>query len=232
MTSIYKRQDPNGRYDPRTTFTTLEGKDIHFIPFSWDEYQLALAGLKEEYRERGDPIDCPQYEIKLATGVVEKIDHDEKSILEVPPGTPEEDKALVIEEQQALWVRYQETLQKFTAEDGEIMASYVYDESLAELQLPTDTAWEERQRKRHIKIPEDPHEKRLHYINTVVLKSKADQLDLLSTIAAVSMGIVKEADIERVRSSFRDRLFGGLTQLLGNAPGQTEIPEDGKVAGK
>jgi hypothetical protein len=207
----------NIRVDKRTTFTTLDGIEIHFAPFSWDEYQLSLAGLKDEYRARGEVIDCPQYDVKMASGAIEKFDHDAKSILQAPPGTPDEDKQAIIDAQVALWEQYQDAQKRFAAEDNEIMSSYVYDEALASVVLPEDTAWEMRQAKRHIAIPTDLEEKRLHYINTVLLKSKADQIDLISTIAAVSMGVVKEADLQAVRDSFRDNIFGGFAKLIGNS---------------
>lgn len=225
----YPKHSPNGRHDPRTTFTTLSGVDIHFVPFSWDEYQLALEGLKDEWRERGEIIDCPQYEVKLASGEIQKFDHNENTINELPPDTPEDQKETVLKEQKDLWERYQDASARFQGQDGEIMSEFIYADSLASITLPDDTAWEDKQRQRHIKIPDELEDKRRHYINTVLLKSKADQLDLVATITAVSMGVVKEADVERVRDSFRDRVYGNLSQTLRDTALPPEVSQEGQL---
>lgn len=230
MTSAYKLHSPNGRHDPRTTYTTLSGVDIHFVPFSWDEYQLQLEGLREKYRQQGLPIDIPQYEVVFAGGKPEKFDHDEKSITQAPQGTPEEDKAGVIAMQQAAWGLHKETVKKFEAEDAEIRMEYLFLDSLGGITLPEDNAWEVRQLSKDIKIPSDPEEKRRHYILTILAKSRADQLDLMSTITAVSMGITKEADVEAIRSTFRNQLFRGIAQLL--TAGEVEVSTQGQLAGE
>lgn len=217
------------RHDPRTTYTTMGGVEIHFVPFSWDEYQLELEGKREKYRQRGEPIDVPQYEANIG-GVIQKFDHDEKSILQAPPETPDEEKEAVIAAQVAIWEQHKETLKKFEAEDGEIKIEYILSDSLGAIQLPEDNAWEVRQLKKDIKIPSDPEEKRRHYIMTILAKSRADQLDLISTITAVSMGITREADVEAIRNTFRDQLFRGISQLLRSAAVETEDTEVGQVA--
>lgn len=226
--SKWSDRNKDGRYDPRTTYHTLSGVDIHFVPFSWDEYQLQLEGVRDRYRQQGLPIDVPQYEANIG-GVIQKFDHDEKSILQAPPGTPEEDKAAVIEAQKELWAEHKATLKKFEDEDKEIMVEYMFLDSLGAIQLPEDNAWEVRQLKKDIKIPTDPEEKRRHYIQTILVKSRADLLDLMSTITAVSLGITKEADVETIRDSFRDKLLGGVAQLLRHSVEQVENPEAEQV---
>ena len=228
MTSAYKQHNPNGRYDPRTTYTTMGGVDIHFVPFSWDEYQLQLEGLREKYRQQGLPIDVPQYEANIG-GVIQKFDHDVKSITQAPPGTPEEDKPAIIAAQQTLWAEHKATLKKFDDEDSNIKLDYLFLDSLGDIKLPEDNAWEVRQLSKDIKIPSDPEEKRRHYILTILAKSRPDQLDLMSTITAISMGITKEADVERIRDTFRDRLLRGVTRLLLDTAEKTEIPADGSL---
>jgi len=220
--------------DRRTTFTTLNGTEIHFVPFSWDEYQLARAGLMDEYRTRGELIDCPQYTVTFASGTTQQFDHNETTIKDVPPGTAEQDVDKVLDAQREMWLKYQDALKRFNAEDQIVLNEMVYEDSLGGIVLPSDTTWETRQTKRRIKIPTDPEEKRQHYINTVLLKGKSDQLDLLSTIVAVSMGVVKEADLEAVKASFRDQVWGDISgRLLGRqGPGETKNPPVGPMDGQ
>jgi hypothetical protein len=215
--------------DRRTIFTTLDSTEIHFVPFSWDEYMLAKQGLLEEYRERGEVIDCPQYKITFASGSSQWFNHDEKSILQVPPGTKPEDIERVIQEQKETWTKYQETLTRFNAEDNALMVDFVFSDSIGDIQLPEDNSWEEKQRRRRVKIPADPEEKRRHYINTVLCKGRSDQLDLIATIMAISMGAVKEDDVQAVIRSFRDRFWSQARPFFGDAAGTIETGQPGRV---
>lgn len=195
------------QHNPRTTFVTLDGIEIHFVPFSWDEYLLARQGLLDEYRERGEIIDCPQYKVEYASGSTRMLNHDADTIKQVPPGTPPEDVDRILAEQQATWDKYQDAQRRFNAEDMQLMMDFVYLDSLGGIKLPEDTAWEERQRGRRITIPADPEKKRRHYINTVLLKGRSDSVDLVGTIQAISMGAIKEDDVKAVVDSFRDRYW-------------------------
>jgi hypothetical protein len=221
----------NIRADKRTTFTTLDGIEIHFTPFSWDEHLLSEEGLKQEYRDRGEIVDCPQYVVKYATGAQQEFNHDAKSILQAPPGTPPEDVDSIVADQKDKWAKYLDASARFAAENQAELANLVYTESLTDITLPADNAWELRQAKRHIKVPTDPESKRLHYINTVVLKYRSDQIDLMSTVIAVSMGIVKEDDLATAVASFRDSVWGnGIQQLFGrDATGKVEDTKIGSL---
>jgi len=226
-----QKQNPNGRYDRRTIFTTLDGQEIHFVPFSWDEHLLSEEGLKAEYRERGELVDCPQYKVTFAGGASQMFDHDAASVLQAPPETPPEDVERVIAEQKATWEKYLDASKRLAAENQAEMVNLVYTESLSHIALPADTAWEERQRKKHVKIPTDPEEKRLHYINTVLLRYRSDQIDLMATVVAVSMGIVKEDDLAMAVASFRDQAWGNsIQQLYGRgSAGKVEDRKNGDL---
>jgi hypothetical protein len=219
------------RFDKRTIFTTLDGQEIRFEPFSWDEYQMSRTGLMAEYRARGEVLDCPQYTVKFASGASQKFDHDAKSILQPPPGTEPEDVDRIVAEQQETWRLYLDAQRRFNAEDQEVLTEFIYTDSLGHITLPEDTAWETRQTKRRIQIPTDPEEKRRHYINTVLLKGRSDQVDICSTIWAVSMGVVKEADLDTVKASFRDKVWGrGIQQFFRwYATSQVEDTENGQL---
>jgi hypothetical protein len=225
----------NIRADKRTTFTTMDGKDIHFVPFSWDEHLLSEEGLKQEYRDRGQIVDCPQYTVTFATGTTQKFDHNETTIKDVPPGTPENEVDKTLDVQRELWLKYQADYKQFQAESQAEMANLVYVESLADYKLPEDTAaWEARLKKKHIAIPTDPEEKRQLYISTELVRFRADQIELMATVTAVSMGATREADVEIVKRSFLDTIWSnGKEQLAGReATGKAEDTQIGKLDGQ
>jgi hypothetical protein len=217
-----------------TNFTTLDGQAIRFIPFSWDEHLLSEEGLRNEYRENGEIVDCPQYVVKYAGGTQQLFDHDATSILQAPPETPPEDIERVIEEQKATWAKYQDASTRLANENQTELTNLIYTESLANIQLPADNAWEVRLIKKHIKIPTDPEEKRLLYINTVVLKYRSDQIDFCATVTAVSMGATREAEIDIVKKSFLDSIWGNAEkQLPGrDTPGKVEDTQIGPMDGQ
>jgi hypothetical protein len=221
--------------DRRTTFTTMDGHEIHFTPFSWDEHLLSEEGLKQDYRDRGQIVDCPQYTVKFATGAQQKFDHDAKSVLQAPADTPPEDKERVIAEQVATWEKYQADSAQFVAESQTEMTSLIYLDSLADYTLPDDTtAWEARLTKKHIRIPKDPEAKRQLYINTELVKFRGDQIDLIAKVTAVSMGATREADIELVKQSFLNSIWSiSPEQLPGRSTaGKAEDTTVGKLDGE
>jgi len=66
------------------------------------------------------------------------------------------------------------------------------------------------------------------------VKYRSDQIDLMATVVAVSMGASREADIDTVKKSFLDTLWGNSqAQLPGrDASGKAKDTPIGRVDGK
>jgi hypothetical protein len=219
------------RVDRRTIFTAMDGQEIPFKPFSWLAYENALEGLRQEYRDRGEQIDRPQYVVQYESGSQQTFDHDEISITQVSASTLPEDKERVIAEQQAQWAAWQETTKKFDLEGNDLLWDFVRNDSLTDLKLPADSAWEDKQRRRKAKIPEDPEEKLMYYLNTELLKSTADRLEFLETIVLVSRGMVEEAHLETAKRLFRNQIWSDSLEQLEewDSAGKTEDSETGEL---
>jgi hypothetical protein len=216
----------------RLQFETIDGIKIKFNLISWSEYQLQRAKLMVEYRERGDQIDCPTYTVKFASGSQQEFPHDTKSILSAPPDTAPEDVDTVIEQQKATWDKYLETIKIFAWEDNILLSNMVFEDALNTLQLPDDEGWMKKQIRRKLTIPEDPEERRRHYINTVILKSAGDQLDLCAQIVGASSGIAED-DLQSVMIGFRSSLWSkSKTALKRNTAGEVAVPTPGGLDGK
>lgn len=203
----------------KLTFTTIDGLEIEYAPISWGEYQLGLAGLREECIAEGFVVDRPTYTVTFAGGTIQKFPHDEKSILE---GSPED-----VEKQKIEWARFQAGESELKSRSNEFLSLMIYEDALKDVSLPQDMSWVDRQKRRHIKVPDEPEALRLHYINTILLKSQADMLDLISAVVAISTGI-KEDDIKRVIEGFRDSVRFDRPQP-GNGPSGSEVQGIGRV---
>jgi hypothetical protein len=216
----------------RLQFETIDGIKIKFNLISWSEYQLARAKLMAEYRDRGDQIDCPTYTVKFASGNQQEFPHDTKSILSPPPDTAPEDVDTIIEQQKATWDAYMETIKAFGGDDNILLADMIYEDGLNTLQLPEDEGWMKKQIRRKLTIPTDPEERRRHYINTVVLKSAGDQLDLCAQIVGASSGIAED-DLQSVMIGFRSSLWS-KSKASGkrNPAGEVAVPTPGGLDGK
>lgn len=161
------------------SYTTSRGVVVHFngIATLIDALQASLNSKKPQ---------PPSYEVKTAVGVIEKHAHDETTL-----ETDEEKKA---------WAEYQANLQAWNAESQTALMRIVLLRGIT-LELPTTDEWEKQQAFFGIDVPQDPMEKRLHYLQTEVLGSVNDYGALVAGTMRASG--VPEDLLTQMESSFR-----------------------------
>lgn len=178
-------------------FTTSAGREIHFIPPSATVIELSEAGIREEYRKRGEPVDVPTYTVELGGSTPEKpitqtFEYDAKYA--------EKD-----EETQAKWKAHLDCITRLEKEIGN-MRTNICLEAL-EITLPEDTTWMVKQKKKFITIPEDPDELLMHYIKTEVLRTMDDIYSCMSVVlTSAYSGSVDEEAVEAASKTFRRKL--------------------------
>jgi hypothetical protein len=172
-------------------YTTIDGLKVPCSTISITALFQSWRGLEKEARERKEPIDTPTYKIITAGGGEEIEKHNSTT-----EKTPEE---------QAEWDAHVAAVQRLTNAKNEILAQYVFEDGLALVQLPQDTAWQEKYKRRHVEIPTDQSELHDFYISGELLKSPADIAGCFVTILMLSQaGEVKEDDLQVALESFRD----------------------------
>jgi hypothetical protein len=70
--------------------------------------------------------------------------------------------------------------------------------------LPKDTRWIEKQKRRHIQIPDEPDKLRQHYLETELLKTPEDAQNIVIAILKLSArGAADPAAVEAAMDGFR-----------------------------
>jgi hypothetical protein len=187
----------------RLVFYTSAGLEVEFEPVSPIVLEESEAGLLSEYKERGEPIDIPTYTVETAGGGSQVFEHDEKS--------------LQTDEDKAKWKAYVDANQRLLAEQSQLRLEIVL--SSLKIQLPEDNTWERKFKKWHVKVPEDPDEKLMFYIQREILKTPEDLFTAMTQVISTSMkGTVSEEAIEAASKSFRDSIQKALVEA-GLEPG-------------
>jgi len=164
------------------TYTTSRGVKVTFngIATLIDALQSSLNAKK--------PLP-PTYEVKSLAGNSEIHAHD---------GT-----TLETEADRAAWSEFQTKLTTWNDESQRSLMRLILLRGIS-VELPSDTDWEKQQEFAGIAIPQDPMEKRMHYLQTEVLGSVADYQAMVVGVMRVSG--VPEDLLDQVEASFRRSL--------------------------
>jgi len=208
-------------------FETTAGIKIKIPPISMLDLQLAQNAAEKKFRARGEPVDPPTYEVEVLGGEKEYHPHTETTILDAS----EEDKAT--------WVKYLET-SGWVQEETQDRTALVFLEGIL-VELPEDNAWAERRKKLFgEEVPEDLDQRKLYYLNNVLLKTPADKSGLMLEIQRLSMTGTNEEAIEAMEELFRRQMEiqgrAGVEALKALAKEETGVvlqpPPTGRAGGQ
>lgn len=202
------RQDKPER---RVMFTT-NGMEVPLLAVSETYIAAARAHATAEFRARGELIDPPTYDVQLAGGTVEKYPHDEKT-LEVKPDPNAADPVAAAAEaerqtaaNQAAWAAHKEAVKRLEAALSAASTRAMLEMGI-NMELPADESWIVRQHRAHVEIPEDPDERRYHWLTSEVLVSFDDLMTAIQVITELTYkGALKEEDIAAAMATFRGQL--------------------------
>jgi len=202
----------------KLSFFTTAGVEVEYEPASAVEIEMSEAALKQEYLDRGEQLAIPTYTVELAGStpenpITQTFEHDEKSL------STDTDKEK--------WKAYIDANARYNAELNDLRTMIVLD--CLHIELPEDERWKDRQKRHHVKFPDDPYELRHHYIRTMVLRSVEDiYLAMQKVIVASLSGSVDEAAIEASLRTFRNTIqqagFQAAEEIRSD---QTVAPTDG-----
>lgn len=183
----------------KTVYTTLRGKEVPYRAINTTQLGMAQAGLRDEWIKRGEPLDPPTYQVEYAGGETKEVTHDEKSLDQV--GDPVENHKR--------WEAYKDASTRFQRACEDIMLRFVMEDALL-LEKPKDwsdseeMAWEKRQKRIHIQVPDDPEDKWIHYVGTEILETAFDAKAFFMTVLSYSnQGSVDQEAIKLALASFQ-----------------------------
>jgi hypothetical protein len=158
------------------THITQNGTELELRPVSDFLITKVRAQVQAEFeKEHGAMPERPTYEIKCGGGPfgnwTETRTHTEKTILD---GT---------EEEKALWARYIELRREL---NGLVWTRTARVYLLDGMPDPPENGWVEKQERRGLEIPEDPDERKMHWIETEVVVSNQELIWLVKLIQGQS----------------------------------------------
>lgn len=171
------------------TYTTPTGITVGLTAIPQLQVEMVRSNAVAAWQEKhGKLPDKPTYTITTADGAEETHEHDETTIAEDP-------------EAKIAWDNWQLQHDLCDTEvNGKVMDFFLLRGIKAD--LPANDEWIKQQAYFGLTVPEDPVERRLHYIRTEVLSGPADIGDIMTKIMELS-GTPQEV-VERAKATFRN----------------------------
>jgi len=125
--------------------------------------------------------DAPVYDVKTITGKVETHFHDETTV--------------TTNEEKLAWAEYREKLSRYEADRSRKRVRLIILHGIR-VEMPMDETWVTAQEELSIKVPSDPIERKIHYIQTEVLGGIGDFLEVSKrcTMAGLPEEATREAE--------------------------------------
>lgn len=162
------------------TFVTSRGIAVECLP---------IPTLVEKMQAQYPMPAPPTYTVETITGVKEVHPYDEATVA-----------ALGTEEAKAAWAEYQQKLQAATAAYNQALMRLVMLRGI-KFELPAGDEWVEEQRFIGLAVPDNPRERKLHWLETEALATLEDYAALINGVMEAS-GIPQEA-IDQAEATFR-----------------------------
>ena len=203
---------------PKVRFATEAGDEFDLVAVREVTVQLAAARVEREFRERGEPIDPPTYQVTNSLGgevitlplegpTPEQRDEAGNVLRPATPGSLDvRDDPEATALRHALWNRYQ--MARFRMYQAQVAARY---EALIFLgfrvEVPTDDDWLEDQLMLGFDMPKDGKERKLRYIGHIC--NERDMTRAISMLQLLQSGIgASEEKIAEYEALFRRSLRG------------------------
>jgi hypothetical protein len=184
---------------PTTTGTIVSVRPVD-IKLSLD---MLKQGVKRKLVDEGLPLAPPTYTTTTAAGKTETHDHDETTLI------VEGDEAATLANQ-AAWATYQMALRSVSNAENEAIMRYLLLEGVVCDDPPAE--WVKRCTFYNMALPEDPLERKLTYIEMVVLPTPTDLERAISAVMAISATGNDQA-VQSAEASFRRAMEGKADPL-------------------
>lgn len=118
------------------------------------------------------------------------------------------------------WKAYQIELSKLNAKNAKALTDLMFYEGVDVEPPDKDSDWQKKSERFGIKVPDDPIDRKLHYIYTELLVGPDDIEALYSQIMSISQ--VSEEVIAKMRDSFRARKKRNADKLASQNEGKVD----------
>lgn len=189
------------RPDELREYTTVEGRELRLRPVPNVLQSETIERVRDEFHDRGEPIDRP-------TGLAKTIVGEEEYTLTADnlerPNDPEGTAR-----NKSLWAAHQEALERLHAEIRKRVTYLLLYRGVV-LEEPEPEGWAEELEDLGFSVPEDRIERRVRYLETEVLTSMQDINEVISRVQSLTSGNSLPARLVRAaQASFRGQLPEG-----------------------
>jgi len=208
----------------RLLYQTMSGVLVPYGPVSIQDIVESQMNIESEFRERGEPIDEPEYTIKTVTGeeVSFPITKDNLTAQNKDGSVNPEKSA----ERQALWDMHVDAQMRMSVETKIAMEDIMLDGILIKMPDRSDeriAKWIKKQEKRHIRIPEDEDDFYKFWLSRYIFKSPFDFATCFTQILEVSAkGTAVEGKLKAAMSLFRS----GIQSLPNEQEDEVGFPSE------
>lgn len=181
-------------------YTTTEGKEITLLPVSYMRLQSITSQVERQFRERGEQVDLPCYTAQIVGGGEVEHEHDEESIKTASP------------EEKAAWDAYHDCQARMGKEAIDRRNHYLFQKGIAiDMKDALEGDWIKEAEYFGFDPPsEDPKERVMEYIESELLKTPEDQVEVTTRIVRLSMAGVPQDALDAATDMFRSLLEGGV----------------------
>lgn len=183
-------------------FINSSGMSVPLLPISMLEMEAIELNIEKNYRERGEPIDPPTYEVEVAGGGKKTYPLNENN-LEVE-GNDEETVRRKMD-----WAVHQNALGRMTREINNIRTGLILEG--IDVKVPEDGKWQARCKRMGIRLPEDPDELLDFYKKSQVVRTPEDILEIELKIIELSTGkVIPPERMLAAKAKFRRTIYQEL----------------------
>lgn len=208
----------------KLSYTCTDGTVVKLRVASHSMFLQIDSAVEKQFERDGRQVKPPQYAAETAGGKVEYHDHDEKSIEDATP------------EEKEQWQEYLDTRAEIEIEAKSRSGLFIFREGLDESYGDEAQAdgWIKQYEKWLGPVPDDPDDRFMAYVETVLIKTPADQVEVMGRILTLMMDGIPEDLTSAMRAMFRDSLAGYAASvgLLPGLGGQvTRVVDDSEKTG-
>ena len=173
-------------------FVTASGVQLRLRPISPFLLSEMNAQILKKLEEEGLVVECPTYETKTATGIVEVLNHDATTI-----STPEEKEA---------WGKYQDYITLMSKRLSESSLKIMMLKGTENCEVPPE--WVAEREWMGLAVPTNPLDQKLEYLQTEVFNSVADMKRFFVEVVKLSSQGAPAETITALEKSFQRALEG------------------------
>lgn len=189
----------------RLFYKTLSGVNVPYGPVSIQDVLESQLNIEKAFRDRGEPIDEPEYTIKTVTGeeISFPITKDNLTAQNKDGSVNPEESA----DRERQWGEHQEALARMSLETRTVMEDIMLDGVLIKMPARDDPwmkKWIQKQERRYITVPEDNEKFYKFWLERFVFKTPFDFATCFALILEVSAkGSVVEGELQAAMGLFR-----------------------------